>query len=115
MKRVALTSRFAYADLQDDLQPREREVLNALRARPGAPTAYELLERMRVAHPRFDVNSIRPRLTSLRDKGLIAGGRKRRCTVTGRLAWTWTTATTAHRVPDVQRACQVPAMQELLF
>ena len=89
MKRIASTSRLAFRELQPELQPRESEVLDALQGASMRPTAYELLERMRSAHPGFDVNSIRPRLTSLRDRGLIVGVDKRRCSVTGRIAWTW--------------------------
>jgi hypothetical protein len=102
MKRIALTSRLAYAELQEELQPREREVLDALGRGLEAPTAYELLERMRAAHPQFDVNSIRPRLTSLRDKGRIFEGNKRRCRVTGRIAWTWTVASVVQPLPHSQ-------------
>jgi hypothetical protein len=47
---------------------------------------------MRERHPHFDPNSVRPRLTSLRDKGQIVGDRKRRCRITGRVAWTWAIA-----------------------
>ena len=79
MKRVASTSRFAYREILPTLQPRERAVLAALRSHAGErrewPTAYELLGRMRAQHPGYDPNSIRPRLTSLRDKGLIVGER----------------------------------------
>lgn len=95
-RRIASTSRLAYRELAAVLQPREREVLMALvaynRERLESPTAYELLERLRLTHPTYDPNSIRPRLTSLRDRGLIIGDQKRRCRVTGRLAWTWAVA-----------------------
>lgn len=80
VKRVASTSRLAFKELLDVLQPRERDVLVALRAhviqRREWPTAYELLERMRADHPGVDVNSIRPRRTSLRHKSLVVGDRK---------------------------------------
>jgi hypothetical protein len=67
VKRVAVTSRLAFKELLDVLQPR-------------------------VDHPNFDVNSCRPRITSLRDKNLVVADGKRRCRVTGRLAWTWAPA-----------------------
>ena len=86
------------------------------RARHEWPTAYELLEWFRADHPRFDPNSIRPRLTSLRDKGLVVGDRKRRCQVTGRIAWTWATAATKAlpTASEPQPGDERPARQAVL-
>lgn len=92
MKRMAATSRETFEALEHTLARREAEVLDALRRlwRIGAdPTAYELLRFMQAEHPTADLNAVRPRLTALRDAGLLTTTGKRPCAVTGRRAFTW--------------------------
>lgn len=55
-----------------------------------SPTALELLAWMRErGEPVFDVNSIRPRLKELVDRGLVEPRAKRQCIVSGQTVWTW--------------------------
>lgn len=84
VKRVAETSLQAYREIAPTLQKREAEVLAAVRQHPNA-TAYELVRHMGA----FDVNQVRPRITSLFDKGLLERGEKRACLVTGKTVLTW--------------------------
>src|SRR5262249_49312326 len=79
-----------------------------------APTAYELLEALRPDHPRFDVNSVRPPLTRLRDAGRIVAERKRRCRITGHVAWTWTVAGTTAITAAAEPAAPAKARQPVL-
>ena len=97
MKRVRDTSALALREL--DLPRREQIVLDALKAWTGpAPTSYELTRWLQADDLAFDVNSVRPRLCALLDKGLIATGEKRPCRVTTRLAYTW--VLTSPRAPQ---------------
>lgn len=88
----------AYSEIEASLEEREEAVLMGLRRciawYQRNPTSYELLEFMqtqRIGGDRVkDVNSVRPRLTSLKAKRrVVADDEKRRCTVTGRMANTW--------------------------
>jgi hypothetical protein len=85
------TSLSAYTDLRDSLPRRERLVWEALHQCTKPPTAYELMRQMKGAGTAFDLNSTRPRLCSLYGKGCVRRIGKRKCTVTGRLAYTWQT------------------------
>lgn len=59
-------------------------------ARQYSPTALELLEWGRERGERlFDVNSIRPRLHALVEKGLVTPGAKRKCRISGVIVHTW--------------------------
>lgn len=86
---VTDTSRAAFDGLQDTLPRREQLVWDALARCDRAPTSYELTERMRLDGNAFDVNSCRPRLTKLHEKGCIRRLGKRTCAVTGRTSYTW--------------------------
>ena len=99
-KDVQVTSLEAYDDLQATLQTRERAVLLGLEtyhARRGEwPTAYELFQFMQQLHLGGvkDLNSVRPRLTSLKEQGRVLNElEKRRCRVFGKRALVW-------RLPD---------------
>lgn len=101
-KRVRTTSRAVYArqrdtDVQreaDGKETREGRVLRCLAAwfnrYQYSPTAYELFHRMvKTGESVTDLNDVRPRLTSLCDKGLVRACKKRRCTVTKKTVLTW--------------------------
>ena len=105
MKRVRTTSAAVYRDLQPSLQRRESIVLDALKTWRGQPpTGYELTKALQEQGDAFDVNAVRPRLTSLQEKGLVATGEKRTCTVTGRTVLTWViTVPRVARQPEAQR------------
>ena len=96
-KRIAETSRAAWADLQPSLAARANGVLDGLhgyRQRFGVyPTSYELLRFLQAESPTIDLNAVRPRLTELKDAGRVETAGKRRCSITGRGAYTWTVAT----------------------
>lgn len=97
MKRVRDTSALALADLQPSLGHREQIVMDALRAWVGEPpTSYELTKYLLKRNQAFDLNSTRPRLSNLLDKGLVETRDKRTCAVTGRTSYTWALVT---RVP----------------
>lgn len=90
MKHVRDTSAVAYREIEPTLSRRERSVLDALRNWIGeAPTSYELTEYLKGIGQAFDLNSIRPRLTSLQDKHLVETGEKRKCRISGRTVYTW--------------------------
>ena len=90
---VADTSLEAYRHLQDSLPAREQAVLIGLRryaiVHGHAPTSYELFEAMRADGAAFDLNSVRPRLNSLFNKGDVVRLAKRPCRVTNKTAYTW--------------------------
>jgi len=76
------------------IETREGQVLRCLAAWwnrfQTTPTALELLAWMKERdEPLFDVNSIRPRLTELLERGLIEPAGKRRCIVSGKTVHTW--------------------------
>ncbi len=104
MKRVRDTSAECYRELQLTLSRREQAVLDALERWQGdPPTGYELTEALKQVHAAFDVNSCRPRLTALFDKGLVDRVTKRRCRITGRTAYTWRVAVPEFADPPVQQ------------
>lgn len=107
MKRVRTTSAAVYRDLQPSLQRREQIVLDALTAWQGPrPTSYELTRWLQADHLAFDVNSCRPRISALVDKGLLEPGPKRSCRVTGKTAFTWIVVAPRpepYREPEPQR------------
>lgn len=88
-KQVAETSIAAYREIAPTLQLREQQVLDMLATCVEPPTGYELFDRLKRAGIVFDLNSVRPRLTSLFDKGRIAKAGKRTCRVTGKTVFTW--------------------------
>jgi hypothetical protein len=76
------------------VETREGQVLRLLAAHWNAmqtsPTALELLAWARARGERlFDCNSVRPRITALVEQGLVDKGTKRKCQVSGKVAWTW--------------------------
>ena len=92
-KQVADTSIAAYREIAPTLGEREALVLAGLHDR--APmTAYELFRSMEADgladDGLFDLNAVRPRLTSLCDKGLVTKGEKRACRITGKTVYTFT-------------------------
>lgn len=89
-KRVADTSLEAFRALVPFLSKREAEVVDGLRDFGRTqPTAYELFQWLRGRGAAFDLNSVRPRLTALSDRGVVTRGPKRTCAITGKTAYTW--------------------------
>lgn len=93
-KLVRPTSIEALREVLETLPHRERAVLGALWHwckvnAPRCPTAYELFEHMKARGEAFDLNSVRPRLTELHDRGLVETAAKRKCAVSGKAALTW--------------------------
>lgn len=94
---VRATSLEALAAIRKTLPMREAavfealELMVALRFGIRPPTAYELLRYMqsRSNGEVFDLNSVRPRLTALKERGLVENGDKVVCTVTRKKAFTW--------------------------
>jgi len=83
-----------YEEIGADLARREGLVLDGLEAyhrrRYAWPTAYELFTWMRLeGFDVADLNSVRPRLTALREAHRVWNPGKRPCTVTGKLALVW--------------------------
>jgi hypothetical protein len=120
MKRVAETSRAAYADLQSSRGARLSAVLEALgeyRAARGCdPTAYELLRWMQRENRMLDLNGVRPRLTELKDAGRARTSGKRTCSVTEKRVYTWAAVTpTPVSVQYVDQRSMNSAAQEALF
>jgi hypothetical protein len=94
-KRVQPTSSMALQQILETLPFRERAVFTALRRFIAnhrlLPTAYELFEEMKARGEAFDLNSVRPRLTELRDRRLVQTAGKKKCAVSGKAALTWRT------------------------
>jgi hypothetical protein len=93
-KRSRQTSRQVYRELRESLEGREGQVLRLLawhwNERQTSPTALELLKWAREkGESLFDVNSIRPRLRALFERGAVAPRAKRTCAVSGKTVWTW--------------------------
>jgi len=94
-KRIQITSRESWFEILKTLPAREQQICNALaRYHLGInniwPTAYELYSHMQKREEAvFDVNSVRPVLTRLKDKGVVEFGERRTCWITGRNVYTW--------------------------
>lgn len=107
---VRVTSLEALTAIRKTLALREAAVFESLElclARAGLrpPTAYELLRFMQgqgygMSGPAFDLNSVRPRLTALKERGLVENGDKVICTITRKKAFTWLPS---QQVREVQR------------
>lgn len=94
-KRIADTSRLAWDDLSSTLSVRAAVVLAGLRTyctlHRTDPTSYELLRFLQRDDPKLDLNGVRPRLTELKNANCAHTTGKRRCSVTGKVAYTWAT------------------------
>ena len=94
---VEATSLEAYRGLENTLPAREQAVLIGLRryaiVHGHAPTSYELFSDMRADGCAFDLNSVRPRLTSLFQHGRVTREGKRVCAITKKTAYTWAVTT----------------------
>lgn len=101
-KRQRSTAKAVYARRRSEDQAkaaagketREGQILRLLawhwNATQTSPTALELLRWARErGESLFDVNSLRPRVTSLVEAGLVESAGKRRCTVSGQTVHTW--------------------------
>jgi hypothetical protein len=100
-KRIQVTTMEAWQKLLPTLPDREQLILSGLSdhirmARGNRwlpdyqhPTAYELYNYLKPKRDVFDINSVRPVLTRLKDKGLVEFGIKRKCNVTRETAYTW--------------------------
>jgi len=98
-RRTDLASRLSYAAVKPTLAKRHMSTLMALAeyiaATGSKPTGYELLEYIKArsgAPLLLDVNSVRPNLTGLKDRGLVKKvGPLRHCTKspTGKRANEW--------------------------
>lgn len=114
-RRTADTSRASLHDVQATLGERQQFVrtqLAAFQARYDCwPTALELLRFIKATVPgcaQWDVNSVRPRLTEMKEQGDVTPGVKRICTASGKLAYTWRPAVpVAPRYEDLSHARQV--------
>lgn len=112
---VADTSRAAYEIVRETLPRRERLVWEALARCDKAPTAYELVSRMLQDGDAFDLNSVRPRLTEMYEKGYVRRLGKRTCSVTGRLVYTWQAVPARPPVKREKPRRAVPVAEERLF
>lgn len=94
VKRIRDTTLEAFREVVTTLAFRERAALvgltNYIAMNHAFPTAYELYEYMKAKGDAFDINSVRPRLTGLCDRGaVVMNEQKRKCTVSGKSAHTW--------------------------
>lgn len=80
------TSKLTYLELvtANKLNDNQKKVLNVLMAFPNS-TDMEICSKLGINDP----NLIRPRRNELYHKGVVKEGLKRKCTITGRLAYTW--------------------------
>lgn len=84
-KRVADTSRESYAEVRVNLGERQLKVLRALHYYFGHPTTSELMASMHATDP----NSVRPRLTELKDLRMVEVVGKKKCPITGKRVGVW--------------------------
>lgn len=77
------TSLWAYSLATQNLGKKQKEVLDCLRYFPDATNA-ELAARMN-----WPINRVTPRMGELRKQGLVLESCRRRCKVTGSMAWAW--------------------------
>lgn len=95
MKQADTARAVYHRDIEPTLEARQKFVRDHLRAYleeyAQAPTGLELLAfaQRRCPTQRLDVNTIRPRLTELHDRGLVRMGEKRRCRESGKRVFTW--------------------------
>jgi transcription initiation factor IIE alpha subunit len=61
------------------------------------PSSGELTKRLKERGLIYDVNSVRPQLTMLKDLGMVKFMEKRPCTTTGRNVYTWDVTTPEER------------------
>jgi predicted transcriptional regulator len=80
---ISDTSLHAYALATQHLGAKQKAVLDALRFFPDATNA-EI-----AAHLAWPINRITPRMGELRQQGLVLESCRRRCKVTGGMAWAW--------------------------
>lgn len=117
MKGSADTSREALAELQPALAEKASRVVDSLNSYRTHhridPTSYELLQWMRIENPALDLNSVRPRLTELKDAGRVLTSGKRVCAVTLKRAYTWAAAPA--REPASKAETRIAVAQEMLF
>jgi hypothetical protein len=96
---IAETSRAAFRDVCDSVEHRHQLVITGLAEYHGEcgywPTSYELLRSLQRTMPTLDLNAVRPRLTELEGRRRVAKGEKRRCSITGKRAFTWAVASPA--------------------
>lgn len=100
-KRVRDTSIEAYIEVYQTISERERNVLFSIQAYRDLnetwPTAYELYHFMSSSGVKgtFDINSVRPVLTHMKDLYLVEFTDKRKCSITGKKVYTWKIPTAA--------------------
>jgi len=100
-KRVRDTSIEAYIEVFQTISERERNVLFSIQVyrelNEQWPTAYELYQFMANTGVKgtFDINSVRPILTYMKDLYLVEFTGKRKCSVTGKRVYTWKIPTAA--------------------
>ena len=95
-KRVRDTSIEAWLEILGSISVRERDILSALESyfrRNGYwPTAYELYFHIKDNESEikpFDVNSVRPVLTAMKDLGMVEFTDKRICSISKKKVYTW--------------------------
>ena len=69
------------------------------------PTSYELVNYMIARDMADDLNTVRPRLTGLQERGMVRTGHKRPCGVTGKMAYVWELAPTEPPAAPAQPGC----------
>ena len=80
------TSLLAYADIKEELMPRQKAVLDVI-TYLGSCTNTEISKFIGLP-----INQITPRVFELREKGCVILNCKRECKVTGRTAMAWSRA-----------------------
>lgn len=95
-KRIAITSYEAFQKIMPTLSEREAMVIIGLERfinkHRYPPTAYELFEYIKVTDKTplaFDINSVRPVLTRLKDKQMVLFGIRKICSITKTSAYSW--------------------------
>lgn len=96
MSGMADTSLAVYRDVIVPTLGRREQMVSSWIAfairHAGAPTAMELVDRMRSAGVIRDGNEVKPRICDLAKRGVLVRGEKRKCRITGRTAYTWSLA-----------------------
>lgn len=95
MKQAPTAARVFRSEIEPTLALRHRFVREQLQAFVGehhyGPTALELLLFIAQHHRRlrYDVNTVRPRLTEMEKLGWVRHGAERRCDVSAKTVMTW--------------------------
>ena len=84
MNDIQITSLEAYAhEIFPTLGKRQALIVQYLRS-AGEHTNCEISDALNLP-----INTVTPRIKELRAQGLVLSARKRKCNITGRMAWAW--------------------------